>query len=494
MSNMLFWIRLLSIPILVIITYWRTLKNHYVVDDLMFFTFGEEKDHRPENFWVRLWRQFCNRGLWDDNPKSKDPKERNLNRQAHAIMMAQHALVCITIFLVFGRDSVAYLAALLFAFNPSNHEGSIWLGGKAYSGTTFLVLVAWALPYIAPAIYAISFTQFMTINAASAPLMFLTLPGWWKLLALCFLIVVYPMIRKRGILDPEVNVKLSAYVNKETNEITNEAALNFNLWNIIRVIKFYGYYLSNAVLAIHTPFYHEYMQDFASTKQGIKEANQPDKFFWIGVIALYVLACNLDIVSYPVIFGLLWFTFNIAMFCNFINIGQQYITSRYQYLANVGIMYALAYILVDYPLVAGGLLMWYLRGLIPVMDAYKNAFWHTHYDIVFAPDNYYTWLMHGNMHFARGQFDSAVADYTQSNDCRPNIKAFYNMSGAYVALGDLDKAILNLEEAKKMDLTGQERTKENCISERENLIGTIIDKQKRKIPIKLDIKDIGILV
>jgi len=496
---MIIFLASLSIILFVFLVYWRTIYNYYVVDDFSVYKMGGD---RPKSWLKRFYDNLRCRIYHDD-----DPKKPGLNRIAHLQTIAIHSLVCVMIFLSFGKVFnnyiVSYLAALLFAFNPNNHEVSIWLSGKAYGYTSAYVLFAWMFPLFAPFVYFFAFLPSFYFNAIFSPLMFLILPGWWKLLALLFIYIF--AIKAKWIFNPKRNTKLAAYVDKDTDDIQNEAAVCFNPKNIIRAIKFYGYYFTNGILANNLAFYQSYMSEYVTDKKGIEESNKPDRYFWVGVVVLYILITNLISNYNPAVFGLLWFTINIAPVCNFINLGQQHITSRYAYLPNIGLAFMLANMFIGYTelslrfiaglLLAGGLIGWYLRALKYSMLAYLNDFWHNHFEITFEPKYSYSWLLHGNMFFARGQFNTALQDYFEASlQYKDNFKVLFNISSTYIALGRIKDAIAYVEKARACDLIGQEKLKDDWLKEREELIGKIIQAQQQKIKINLKISDIPIVI
>jgi hypothetical protein len=496
------WLFILSIPVAIFAVYWRTLWNYYIIDD---FTAYKDVKVRPKGKFARFWGNLTSKVYSDE-----DSKKIGVNKQAHAQTLAIHSLACIMIYLAFGRTTTAYLAAMYFAFNSGNNEVSIWLSGKAYGWTTALILFGWIIPLSAPVIY-ILLNRVLFFNAITAPLIYLTLSGWYKLLALLFVGIFF--LKGRDVFNPKVNVKLAAFVEEKTYVVQNRTAISFHPRNLVRAIKFYGYYLVNCIFATKLAFFRSYLSEFATSKEEAKRCNKPDKYFWIGLFVLFILIAGLIWPQYlseggrNAIFGLLWFTINIAPVCNYPNLGQQPITSRYAYLPCVGIMWMCANLLIGYPFLAGGLLCWYLRILPFVMHFYKNDYWHNTYETIFEPKYYYSWLLHGNMFFARAQFTTALQDYKEALTWNPvSFKVFYNMANAYIAIAVMNQrnperaleqisgAVVSLEKAKLCSMLGQESLKEKWVSEREIMIGKIIEMLNRKIKIDLKLEEIPIVV
>ena len=69
----------------------------------------------------------------------------------HAITTVLHALVCVFIYTGFGASQVSFLAAILFAFNPINNQGSVWISGRGYVFSALGMTMAMSIPVIGPA-------------------------------------------------------------------------------------------------------------------------------------------------------------------------------------------------------------------------------------------------------------------------------------------------------------------------------------------------------
>jgi tetratricopeptide (TPR) repeat protein len=428
----------------------------------------------PKYFCLKtVWMILRGRAYWEE-----------INMLNHIIPATLHLINSILIYLVFGHNPVSLLAAMLFLIHPLHTEVSIWLSAKHYSITTTIVLLAWGLPLLAPFLFLLSPFWFFCANGLFSPLVFLLRPDWFSLIALMSIWTIYSKSRNMFGKDKDgkyINGKLQAYAK-------NTVALSLNPGKIIIGLKFYGYFLANSIFALHYSFYQSYMDDFIDTQEGIERGYRLDKYFFIGVLGIFILITNLIWNYNLAVFGLFWATVNVFMWCNVINTGQQYIANRYYYLANVGICLMLAYSLIGYPWIAGLLLGWYLRQLIPAIKQFKNVYWHFFYQIADEPDFYYSWINMGNMNFNRGHFSTAIGDYEQALILRPNnFKALFNLSGCWIARGRIDRAIICLEKSRKADVYAQEETAAKVIKDRMELINKFV---AAKGNIKLKISDI----
>jgi len=80
------------------------------------------------------------------------------------------------------------------------------------------------------------------------------------------------------------------------------------------------------------------MDDFVDTKKGIKNSPKPDRYFFVGLAgAILMVYLLINHRGHIMTLGFFWATVNIGMWCNFVNVGQQYISNRQTYLANVGL-------------------------------------------------------------------------------------------------------------------------------------------------------------
>ena len=431
------------------------LKYHFVCDDLACLDNSERaKTPKPKSRLKLLYLMATGWAYWKDEAFS-----------AHLISICIHLVASFLVFWVFGHNTVSLLAAVLFLLHPASTEISIWMSAKYYGYATILVLLAWDFPILTPLIFLDPAR--LAVTALFSPLIFLARSDWLSILALFSVWMVYR--QSKIIFNPEKNGKLMAYSK-------NKVAMKTDFWKFIIALKFYGYYLVNNVLGLHYGFYQSYMDDFIDTQEGIKKSHRLDIFFFVGLATITFLIISIRLIQTNLaIFGLFWATIHIAQFCNFINTGQQYISNRYYYLANVGLCLTLASVLIQYPFLAGLAVANYIRQLIPSIRQFENVYWHFFYQIVDEPEFYYSWINMGNLHFNRGHFKEAMGDYQQALILRPNnFKVYFNLSSAWIAIGKIDKAVACLEVARKADVFGQEERATQIIKDRMQLINKIV--------------------
>jgi hypothetical protein len=487
----MFWAFLLLL-LGIFVFYIPALWYDYIIDD---FAIYASSGIKPKSKWQFLWRQFKGDKFWG-----------RPNPYAHSIPIIVHFVACLMIYFAFGRTPIACLAALLFAAHPVNSEIVAGLTGKPYAITAVLIMLAWAVPFLAPFIYSLTVLPYpsaiinaqrwyFTISMMVSPLIYIALASHWSWLALIVFLTFW--VKIRYMVSPKLNLKIVHYTE-------NTEALSINIRKFIVAIKFYGYYFVNGVLGLHFSFYQGYMSEHITHKRGVKDSAKLDRYFFIGLIVLYILITNLIwnyswrvdmLTENPALFGLLWFTINIAMFCNFFSVGQMHLTCRYFYLPGIGLMIFLAAIAREYPFVAIFLLGWYLRQLIYARRQYENNWWHNFYQLADEPRYYYSWLLFGNLMYARGHFGAALQNYLEAlNYEKNNFKVYFNITSCYIFLNEFDKAIVYLEESKKYELMGQEKTRLEWIEEREILLGKLLQAKERKIKVSMNLEEVAIVI
>jgi len=447
--------------------YLPVLNSKFVVDDLAILDDCETKGIKKPKNKFRLWYMlYFSKGCWDDESKA-----------FHFIPLLTHFATSLLIYYAFGQTAIAFGASILFALHPGNSENSMMMASKAYTRTTFFVLLAWMIPSIS-GLYLIRPIAF--ISASFSPFMYLLKPGFeW----LAFLGLIKVAMTIREAFNLKLNGKIGGYKN-------NKYGRGVRCIKLIIMIKFYGYYLFNSVFSIKNSYYQSYMDAFADTKEGIKKGKKLDIFFFIGLAGFITLGVFLRPGCNMAIFGLAWATINILMWCNLVSTGQQYIANRYHYLPNVGICLMIAGMFQFMPGVVWLFAGWYAREIIYTTIGYKDPFWQFEHGIINEPKYYYSWLHKGNLSYHRGNFKAAIMEYLISLHYREgNFKVLFNLSSAFLARGEIKSSIEYFEKARRVDCYGQEKMREEVVVERMKLINYIV---REKGDVQLSTKDIPV--
>lgn len=416
--------RLATIGLLNLLVYYKTLFYGYVGDDV-------ERAERPQEFkniFHRWWLQFI--GL----------KHRN-SMVAHLITLATHTICCLAIYLALGMNNVSFLTALLFSINPINIQGSVWISGRNYVTSTILTLGMWAFPFISWIFYM--GTSYFAVNAWFAPLVFLGTKYW-------YMAGIIPLI---WLMHPNNKQTLSRKL-WETGGLktTNSEMRAIKPQKIVPFLKTYIYYFSLCLFPYRLGVEHSFIRGFGTNKTDNAQGYKKDWIFWTGLlvfsfVSLTSLYCIIKGWN-PVIWGLFWFTVNIAIWGNFVTYQQQ-IAERYCYLANVGLMFALANLIIHYPLLITFLLTAYLIRLIFSMDMYLNDYWAVEHTLVEQKKMHYMWLMRGVKKFMAKDYLGAAYDFNEAHIHKPyDLKILFNLASTYFLLGDVTKSREFLEKAK----------------------------------------------
>lgn len=417
--------RLASIGLINLIVFYRTLFFGYVGDDV---ERSERQEPKFKNTLHRWWIQFI--GL------------RHIDSMvAHLITLLTHTACCMMIYLALGRNNLSFLTALLFAINPVNTEGSIWISGRNYVTSSILGLAMWMFPAASWVFYML--TSHFAVNAWFLPLVFLGTKHW-------YMVGIIPLV---WLIDSNnrntLNRKLWETGGLKT---TNSEMRAVKPKKFIPFIKTYIYYFALCIFPWNLGLEHGYLRGFGTNKTDNEKGYKLDWIFWIGLIVFLTVA-GLSIYAIfkgwtPLSWGLFWFTINIAMFCNFVTYMQQ-VATRYAYLANIGLTYALASVIIHYPIVITAFLIAYLVRLIYIQEMYLNDWWAVEYTIREFKKTHYMWLMRGVKKFMQRDHLGAMYDFNEAYQHKPyDLKVLFNLATTYFILGDVVKAREFLDKAK----------------------------------------------
>jgi hypothetical protein len=408
-----------------LLVYWKTIYYGWVGDDVE----RSEREQKFKNIFHRWWLQFV--GL-----KHRD------QQVSHFITLLTHAVCCMTIYIALGHNNVSFLTAILFSVNPVNMQGSVWISGRNYVTASILALFMFIFPKLSWAFYML--TSRFAVNAWFAPLAFLGTSNWYY-------IGIIPLV---WIVDKTNKHILHLKVNETAGiKTTNTEMKAVAVRKIMPFIKTYIYYLSLCLIPFNLGVEHTFLRGFGTNKTDNERGYRKSPLFWFGLI-VFLSICSWSAWCIikgwnPICWGLFWFTINIAMWCNFITYQQQ-IAERYVYLANIGTMFALANIVIGYPVIATAFVVGYSVRLFYSMDIYKNDWWAVENTLKEFPRQYYMWLMRGVKKFMDSDHRGAIRDFHEAYLHKPyDLKVLFNLSSTYFILGDIFKAREFFNKAKE---------------------------------------------
>jgi len=417
--------RLAIIAVLNLIVYYKTLFYGYVGDDV---ERSERKEPVFKNAWHRRWIQFI--GL------------RHINSMvSHFISLITHTICCLMIYLALGRNNLSFLTAILFSINPVNMQGSIWISGRNYVTSSILTLAMFIFPKLSWLFYTA--TSHFAVNAWFAPLVFLGTKYWYMagIIPAVWLVTT--------------NNRATLYRKLwETGDLktTNTEMRAIKIPKIIPFLKTYFYYFILAIFPWTLGIEHNFLRGFGTNKTDNTKGYKMDKFFWMGLILFLGVAISSVMGIFkgwtPLQWGLFWFTINIAMWCNFVTYQQQ-ISERYLYLSQIGMSYAIASLILNYPILITAFIVGYLIRLWYVMPMYTNDYWAVEYSICESKKMYYMWLMRGVKKFIARDHMGALYDFNEAYVHKPyDLKILYNLATTTFVLGDAVKAREYLDKAR----------------------------------------------
>jgi MFS family permease len=376
-------------------------------------------------------------------------RERHTPVVDHAITMVCHTIVCILIYTAFGYTNISLLAALLFAVNPANNQGSVWIAGRGYVLSTLGILGVMTIPLAGPVFLALAtyynagFLMPLVLAGSEYAPMLLIVPFIWAIQYKRF---------KRNVMD-----KAKMEMFKEDKAIKPQ--------KLVLAIKTFGFYLVHALVPIKTTFYHSFLQSLAGS--GAKRGySMRCRFFWIGLaaisgIAWYWICFPWNMVS----FGLLWWCLGIAPFLNLFRMNQE-IAERYIYLPNVGLMFVLAAFIQGYPVATAVFLTMYATKMWFYMDAYQDDYYLIENSCMNSPDAWFAWHVRAMKRWDTQSYKEACILWCMAKLISPNeFKILYNLS-TVLALGNNKKEALEyLALAEQNIPPGQEDQARKLIDE-----------------------------
>lgn len=420
----MFWniILLLSLNLLL---YANSLKCGYISDDLL-----SEKRRADKKVAAceRVWQSSTS-----GNPKLD-----------HGISIAVHAVCSVMIYLGLGADTIALYAAILFSANPINNQGSIWISGRHYAWCALFLMMAKASGYLGlPAMIAATVHP----TALFAPLGYLGSPQWYMVL---FLPIVWLIHWK--------HFKSEVTVRRGNEMVDFDKKLSWE--KIIVAVKIYGFYFALCVVPWALTWYHSFMQSGAGAGNDImaKRATKLDWTFWVGLGLMGYLGYSVIFNWTPASWGIFWYTCSIAPYLNLFRM-QQEIAERYCYIANIGVMFALANILPAPILIF--LLGFYIAKLYAFLPAFTDDYWLIEKSVCEDPAAWYCWYVRGHKRWQQQCVREALNCWVMAKMLSPKeFKILFNIAVVLKLLKQDAESETYLKLAKENVIKGQEKTAE----------------------------------
>lgn len=229
---------------------------------------------------------------------------------------------------------------------------------------------------------------------------------------------------------------------------------------LIIFFKTMGFYLSLCIFPYRLTFYHSFMQSGAGAGNDLMRhrAYKITKefvfamLFVFGSIA-YVIVHGWDLTAW----GLMWFGIMIAPFCNFIRANQE-IAERYVYMANVGLMFALASVIIHSPILTTAFIVFYACRLWYYMPSFTDEYWMTEYCVIEDPGAWFAWHTRAIKRFEQGSTREALNMWVMANMISPKeFKILMNISTVLRMVKQHKEADHYLMLAEQNIVKGQEK-------------------------------------
>ena len=421
-----------------VLLYHRTLRYSYVSDDIPIF-------HHPPKFKNKWHKIF----LWITGSYKWSPKKD------HIANLLIHAAVSIMIYLAFGATNVSFLAGILFAINPANNQGSMWISGRGYTLPLLCLLSAMCVPHIVaiPLLYCCTW---YTVGFL-IPLVLLGSSHW-------VLIIIMPIIWWLH------SKKFVGAVKIKTKMETVPEDHRMHIGKLVMAIKTVGFYLSLCFFPAKITFYHSFLQSCAGNTIMRKRAyTVKDIFFWVGLASIvgwgaYIYFNGWNMVSY----GMMWYFVTIAPFSNLKRV-QQEITERYAYIPCVGVMLALATLIVSYPILIAIFITGYAVKLTHIMRMYVDDYWLVESAVYEDPGAWYAWHTRGHKRWSNGSHKEALTMWVMAKLISPKeFKVLFNIACVLKLLKKYQESKQYLKEAEENIIEGQEELAKNVFKELAN--------------------------
>lgn len=438
--NAIYWIVIVNLTL-----YFKTLRFKFVSDDFSVYHSPPEYKNRFHKRWLQFTGQMKliskTFNFYRDNGKWKFAIIQTAE-QEHLLALMLHILICILIYIAFGKSQISFVAALLYATNPVNNQGTIWPGGRGYALPIACLLLAMAVPLTAPV--ALGFCSWYTIGFL-APLALIGSSKW-------YLVGWMPLIwllhsRKWS----------TALKSKAKIESFDEDKVSLKPKKFVILIKTFGFYLTLCLFPHKITFYHSFLQSMSGSGKD-KAQTIWDKYFWIGAIAICSFVFYIAQVQWSTLhWSLFAFFITIIPFCNFIRANQE-IAERFCALPNVFLMLALSHLIASYSFLVAAFVIFYATRTFYTLIMYKDEYFITELAILEDPNAWYAWHVRAHKRWDTQSYKEALIMWVMARLISPReFKILMNISTCLRMLKNDKEADAFLRLAKECIVPGQEK-------------------------------------
>jgi hypothetical protein len=435
----IFWIIIVNL-----VLYFRTLRYKFVSDDLAVFMQPPEFKNRWHKYWLRFIGalKIKNKSFYFMKIRGKFKCVITETEEIeHLLALLLHTAICVMIYLAFGSSPISFVAALLYATNPVNNQGTIWPGGRGYALPILCILLALTWDWASPALI---FSGWFTIGFL-APLCLLGSIKW-------YLVGVW-------VLGCIINARkfIKAVKSKAGVESFVEDRLSFHPRKFVLAIKTFGFYFTLCIIPFRITFYHNFLQSAAGSLKH-KAYTIWDKYFWIGLATLTAMIVLWVFHPWTILsWACLAWCITVAPFCNFVRANQE-IAERFVALPNVFLMFALAQVIVISPVIITAFLIFYITRTYYTLQTYKDEYFITEMAIMEDPHAWWAWHCRAMKRWNTQSYKEALILWVMAKMISPKeFKLLINISTCLRLLKNQAEADKYLKEAEDNMVAGQEK-------------------------------------
>lgn len=423
--------------------YFRTLSFKFVSDD---FTVWKNPPVAKNRFH-KWWLQFT--GAMKIYAKSVRFVRANgkfyvavirAEEMEHLLTILIHTAICVAIYFAFGTSWVSFVAAMLYATNPVNNQGTMWPAGRGYALPILSLLLSVCLPLLSPLL--LFFCVWWTIGFHG--ILGLIGTDQWHLLIMAPFFWLWH------------GRKFKKAVNLKSDTESFSADKRYDFSKAIIAVKTFGFYMTLCLIPFRITFYHNFLQSLAGS-WAARWRSIWDRYFWIGILGIG------GIITYAILdWGILAQTLVAYLittipYCNIYRANQE-IAERFCALPNVFLMYALAQVIAFYPALVAMFLTFYATRTFYTLIQYKDEYFITETAVIEDSHAWWAWHCRAMKRWDTQSYKEALILWVMAKLISPReFKVLMNIAACLRLLENHQEADEYLRFAEENIVPGQEK-------------------------------------
>lgn len=433
------WLIILNLAL-----YFKTLRYKFVSDDFTIWKNPPVAKNRFHKTWLQFTGQMK---FYCDSVRFVQANGKNYvalvksEEFEHFLTILIHICICVSIYFAFGASWVSFVAALLYATNPVNNQGTIWPAGRGYALPILSLLLSVCIPLLSPVL--LLFCTWYTIGFHGV----LGLVGTekWYLLAM---VPIFWLWWGR---------KFKKAVTFKSSTESFDQDRRYDLSKVVVAIKTFGFYLTLCLIPFRITFYHNFLQSLGGS-WAKRWHSVWDRYFWIGIAGIagviYYVPTHW---GQPLAQILIAYLITTIPYCNIYRANQE-IAERFCALPNVFLMVALAHFIALYPVIIAAFLIFYATRTYYTLLQYKDEYFITEVAIVEDPHAWWAWHCRAMKRWDTQSYREALILWVMAKLISPKeFKLLINIASCLRLLGNNEEADQYLQAAEANIVAGQEK-------------------------------------